>query len=287
MSREFSEAALVEERRVLSLKPVLAPYHHTYGPASGQVYDLWPAREPDAPLVILLHGGYWRYNRMHLTPFAAHLAESGFTTVLPEFRRSGGRDGGYPGTFDDVALALDTIPNGRPYVLAGHCSGGHLALWAAARGLLPRDSPWYTAELPTAVLGLAPVTDLAATIREDLSGGAALELLGGADAAEARLPLVDPLTLLRGRGGSTGVPTVVLHGAEDEEVPLEQFTDYAAAHPDAELVTLPGTGHYTLIEPGSAAARSVVGLLSRLSAEFGQPQPQPRPGAGRERGSLR
>ncbi|MGW1077678.1 alpha/beta hydrolase family protein [Streptomyces sp. NPDC002537] len=263
MSRTISEFAAEEERRVLGLRPVLAPAHHKYGEHPNQVYDLWPAEDPDAPLVILLHGGYWRYDRMHLTPFAAYLAKNGFTTVLPGFRRMGGA-GGYPATFDDIALLVDTIPAGRPYVLAGHCSGGHLALWAAARGLLAEDSPWFTEELPTAVLALAPITDLAATIREGLSNDAGLELIGPAERVDSLLPLVDPLTMLRGKG-TTGVPTVVLHGEVDEELPHEQFTGYAAAHPDAELVTLPGIGHYTLIEPGSEASRSVVDTLHRMS----------------------
>jgi tryptophan 2,3-dioxygenase len=262
-TRAVSDFAVEEERRVLSLKPVAAPVHRRYGAHPNQVYDLWPAEDPDAPLVMLLHGGYWRYDRMHLTPFAAHLARQGFTTVLPGFRRTGGA-GGYPATFDDIALAVDTIPAGRPFVLAGHCSGGHLALWAGARGLLPEDSPWYTTQLPAAILALAPVADLAGAVRAGLSNDAALELLGGADLMAARLPLADPLTLLRGKG-STGIPTVVLHGTEDEELPAAQFTGYAAAHTDAELVSLPGTGHYVLIEPGSAAARSVVETLDRLS----------------------
>ncbi|MEU8520052.1 alpha/beta hydrolase [Streptomyces sp. NBC_01216] len=263
--RTASAFALEEERRVLSLKPVLAPRHHRYGSHPNQVYDLWPADDPDAPLVMLLHGGYWRYDRMHLTPFAAYVARHGFTTVLPGFRRSGGA-GGYPATFDDIALAVETIPQGRPFVLAGHCSGGHLALWAGARSLLPADSPWYTGTaLPTAVLGLAPLTDLAATIRDDLSEGAGLQLLGGAAHVAARLPLVDPLTMLRGKG-TTGVRTVLLHGTKDEEVPLHQFSDYAAVHSDAEVVTLAGIGHYTLIEPGAPAADAVIDVLRLLSS---------------------
>nr|BBD17753.1 kynurenine formamidase [Streptomyces sp.] len=270
MSRQFSDTALEEERRVLGLRPVLAPVHRKYGDHPHQSYDMWPAGD-DAPLVMLLHGGYWRYDRMHLTPFAAHLAKHGFTTILPGFRRSGGA-GGYPATFDDIALAVDTITEGRPFVLAGHCSGGHLALWAAARGLLPKDSPWYSTNVPAAVLALAPLTDLTATIRDRLSDDAGLLLLGGAEHAEERLPLVDPLTLLRD-GGTTGVPTVVLHGAVDEEVPHGQFTDYAAAHPDAELVVLPGTGHYTLIEPDSEASRNVIDVLDRLARPTRLPRP--------------
>ncbi|WP_395293110.1 alpha/beta hydrolase family protein [Kitasatospora hibisci] len=266
--RTISAFAAEEERRVLGLRPVLAPAHGRYGDHPHQVYDLWPAAggHDDAPLVILLHGGYWRYDRMHLTPFAAYLAGQGLTTLLPGFRRSGGA-GGYPETFDDIARIVDTLPAGRPYVLAGHCSGGHLALWAGARALLPADSPWHSTGSPTAILALAPLTDLEATVRDRLSEDAALQLLGGPQALPDRLPLVDPVTLLRGPG-TTGVRTVLLHGAVDEEVPQDQFTDYAAVHRDLEVVVLPDTGHYTLIEPGAPGARAVAEQLHRLAAEF-------------------
>lgn len=90
-SREISAFAAEEEKRVLSLKPVLAPRHGRYGDHPHQVYDAWPAEDADAPLVVLLHGGYWRYDRMHLTPFAAYLAQQGFSVLLPGFRRSGAR----------------------------------------------------------------------------------------------------------------------------------------------------------------------------------------------------
>ncbi|MFE7650629.1 alpha/beta hydrolase family protein [Streptomyces phaeoluteigriseus] len=274
-SRVISAFAAEEEKRVLSLKPVLAPVHGRYGDHPHQSYDAWPADDPDAPVVILLHGGYWRYDRMHLTPFAAYLSQQGFDVLLPGFRRSGGA-GGYPETFDDVARIVDTLPQGRPYVLAGHCSGGHLALWCAARGLLPPGSRWHTRTLPTSVLALAPITDLTATRRDDLSNGAALQLLGGEAAFDERLPEVDPLTLLR-EAGTTGVPTVLLHGAVDEEVPLTQFSDYAAVHHGLRTVVLPGTGHYTLIEPGAPGARAVAETLREMSAAFG-PRPSDRAG---------
>ncbi|GGW27053.1 alpha/beta hydrolase family protein [Streptomyces griseoloalbus] len=271
-SRVVSAFAAEEEKRVLSLKPVLAPVHGRYGDHPHQSYDAWPAAgDSGAPLVILLHGGYWRYDRMHLTPFAAWLSRQGFDVLLPGFRRSGGA-GGYPETFDDVARIVDTLPEGRPYVLAGHCSGGHLALWCAARALLPPGSRWYTRTLPTSVLALAPITDLTATRRDDLSSGAALQLLGAGELFEERLPEVDPLTLLRG-AGTTGVPTVLLHGAADEEVPLTQFSDYAAVHRDLRTVVLPGTGHYTLIEPDAPGARAVADTLREMSAAFAPRQP--------------
>ncbi|MEU5680933.1 alpha/beta hydrolase family protein [Streptomyces rochei] len=267
-SRTISAFAAEEERRVLSLKPVLAPVHGRYGDHPHQTYDAWPSGGTDAPLVILLHGGYWRYDRMHLTPFAAYLSEQGFDVLLPGFRRSGGA-GGYPETFDDVSRVVDTLPEGRPFVLAGHCSGGHLALWCAARGLLPPGSRWHTHTLPTSVLALAPLTDLTATRRDGLSDDAALQLLGGEEHFGERCRQVDPLTLLRD-AGTTGVPTVLLHGAADEEVPLTQFSDYAAVHRDLRTVVLPGTGHYTLIEPGAPAARAVTDTLREMTAAGGR-----------------
>ncbi|MGW5505493.1 alpha/beta hydrolase family protein [Streptomyces rochei] len=267
-SRTISAFAAEEERRVLSLKPVLAPVHGRYGDHPHQTYDAWPSGDTDAPLVILLHGGYWRYDRMHLTPFAAYLSGQGFDVLLPGFRRSGGA-GGYPETFDDVSRVVDTLPEGRPYVLAGHCSGGHLALWCAARGLLPPGSRWHTHTLPTSVLALAPLTDLTATRRDGLSDDAALQLLGSEEHFDERCRQVDPLTLLRD-AGTTGVPTVLLHSAADEEVPLTQFSDYAAVHRDLRTVVLPGTGHYTLIEPGAPAARAVTDTLREMTAAGGR-----------------
>src|SRR5262252_11012666 len=94
---------------------------------------------------------------------------------VPEFRRTGQRGGGWPGTFDDVATAVDTLPalvreaagaqliSDGPVVLAGHSAGGHLALWAASRHRLPPKASWYA---PTgqvrAVVALAAVSDMVA-----------------------------------------------------------------------------------------------------------------------------
>ncbi|MGW0892868.1 alpha/beta fold hydrolase [Saccharopolyspora sp. NPDC002578] len=61
---------------------------------------------------------------------------------------------------------------------------------------------------------------------------------------------------------------MLLHGAADEEVPLEQFADYAAVHDDLETVVLPGTGHYALIEPENPAAHDVARTLRDLTSAW-------------------
>jgi hypothetical protein len=106
-------------------------------------------RRPEWPVVIFLHGGFWRsaFDRTHTGPLAEALAAAGFAVCTPEFRRTGQPGGGWPGSFDDVAAAVDVLPGlvaaavqeagGRAdpgrLVLAGHSAGGHLALWAAGR----------------------------------------------------------------------------------------------------------------------------------------------------------
>jgi len=58
-----------------------------------------PGGVREAPLVIFLHGGFWRvaYDRTHTGPLATALAAAGFAVCVPEFRRTGERGGGWPG----------------------------------------------------------------------------------------------------------------------------------------------------------------------------------------------
>jgi acetyl esterase/lipase len=120
-----------------------------YGPHPDHVIDLrLPASLP-APLVVMIHGGFWRaaYDRTHTGPLTSALAAAGYVVAIPEFRRTGQEGGGWPGTFDDVTAALDAVPrllapySEDPPVLLGHSAGGHLAVWAATRLSPPGASP--------------------------------------------------------------------------------------------------------------------------------------------------
>lgn len=263
-----------EEAAVLTAPPVAAPHTLRYGDHPEQLYDLWPASAAgpeEAPTVVLLHGGFWKqaYDRRYLSPLAAHLSAHGFTAALPEYRRVGG-DGGWPGTLDDVAAVVDRLSADRPPLLLGHSAGGHLALWAAARGLLPATAPWHGGRPPLGVLAVAPVADLAGAVRDGLGGGAATALLGGADQVASRLPYADPSAL-----GRTGVPTVLLHGEDDPDVPVAQSRTYAAAVPGTRLLALPGTGHFAPVHPGTEACAVLLAALRDLagSARAGAAHP--------------
>src|SRR5258707_10121434 len=118
------------ERRDILTRPAPPPDAVLrYGPDRDHVADLrLPAVSEAvptaaAPLVLFLHGGFWRaaYDRAHTGPLATALAADGFAVCAPEYRRIGQAGGGWPGTFDDVAVAIDVLPG-----LAAKASGGRV-----------------------------------------------------------------------------------------------------------------------------------------------------------------
>ncbi|SHM58277.1 alpha/beta hydrolase family protein [Streptomyces yunnanensis] len=248
-------SAADEEAALLGLAPVAPDRTVAYGPHPDQVVDLYGRWPGTGPLVVLLHGGFWRaaYDRRHLSPCAAELARRGLPVALAEYRRVGA-GGGAPQTFQDVTAAVATVadagaaPGGPPreLVLVGHSAGGHLALLAAAR-----PGP------VTRVVAVAPVADLARAHELGLSGGAVAELLGAGPGFAGRLADADPV-----RHPPAGVPVTLLHGTADPDVPPDLSRRYAAAHPAATaLRELPGTGHYAPLTPGTDAFRTLLGLL--------------------------
>jgi len=263
-----------------------------YGRGSGHVADLRlprprAAREATGParLVLFLHGGFWRakYDRMHTWPLGAALASAGFAVCTPEFRRVGQPGGGWPGTFDDIAAAVDALPDlalaaagpgvlaPRPLLLAGHSAGGHLALWAVARHRLPHDSRWHVPSPGPygGVVGLAAISDLTACHAARLGGTAADALIGGGPGRYPdRYALADPAALL-----PLGIRVRLVHGSRDETVPCAMSRDYAARAAgqgdDVALDELTECGHYEPIDPLTAAWPSVLAALRAIAAPPG------------------
>ena len=230
-----------------------------YGPHPDQFVELTlPAGTVPAPVVVVLHGGFWRaaYGVELARPLADDLAAAGFAAVAVEYRRVGS-GGGWPATLADVAAALDVLPDladaGRldttGVAVVGHSAGGHLAAWAAGRSRLPEGVPGAGPRIPvTAAVLQAGVLDLVRAAAQRLGGGAVQDLLG-AEPAEApeRYATADPVRLV-----PTGVDLLCVHGTGDTTVPPEQSTRYALAAAgqgaavDVRLV--PGD-HMVLIDP--------------------------------------
>jgi acetyl esterase/lipase len=232
-----------------------------------QIADLWlpPAGgQPAAPLVLFLHGGFWRaaYDRRHAGPLAEALAAAGCAVCVPEYRRVGQPGGGWPGTFDDVLAAVRALPalvataaagraDASRLVLAGHSAGGHLALWAASQ---PDAAPGP-------VISMAGVTELAASYRDRLGQDATQGLMGGGpDQFPERYRLADPMAAV-----PVAASVILIHGTDDDRVPARYSTEYAsaasAAGGEAGAVLLPGAGHFDVIDPLAAAWPAVLAEL--------------------------
>ncbi|MFD3381834.1 MULTISPECIES: alpha/beta hydrolase [unclassified Streptomyces] len=278
-----------EEESAFSHPPVDPDSTTAYGDHPDQVVDFYAPRggEERAPLVVVLHGGAWRarYDRRHITPFADFLARRGFAVANVEYRRGGTIPaqagqvpvaGRWPDTLDDVAAALDAMPgfvraalpqaDARRMVVTGHSAGGQLALWAAARHLLPADAPWRT-DRPAplrGVVALAPIADFTVAEKLDVCSGASRQLLGGEAKFGERQPYADPALLL-----PTGIATTLVQGREDVVVPqavAEAYADAAAkAGEVVGLTLLEDVGHFPLIDPAADACAVVAEEIAQLA----------------------
>jgi acetyl esterase/lipase len=118
-----------------------------YGSDRAQVAEVWrpPGAVSDRPVVVLIHGGFWRqpYTRRLMHRMARAIVAHGWVAYNIEYRRLGRFGGGWPETFDDVRDALDALAavdgvDRERIVTCGHSAGGHLAL-VGGLGSLQRD----------------------------------------------------------------------------------------------------------------------------------------------------
>jgi len=250
-----------------------------YGSADSQQVDIFLPKTPGPyPLVILIHGGCWSMQtagREQLRHLGAELARNGLAVWSLGYRRADEPGGGYPGTFQDVGLAIDRArADASRYgfdlsrsVVVGHSAGGHLSLWAAARDQLPPGSPLYQ-EHPFVVrnvISLGGVGDLRAFARfvPVLCGPGIMERLLSAGPGQETYAEISPAELPPPRASVT-----MISGILDRLVPPYVAYDYAVAMSrkhaaEPELVGIPAAGHFDLVTVGTPAWKEVSSRILR------------------------
>jgi acetyl esterase/lipase len=259
---------------ILTLPPPPADARLAYGSDTNQFLDL---RLPSAkeksrgphPLVINIHGGYWRakYNLDHAGHLCAALTARGLATANLEYRRIGNEGGAWPGTFSDIRSAYHFLLqnahehklDSRRIVGVGHSAGGQLALCLAAH------EPSLTR-----VVSLAGVVDLQRAYQLHLSNDAVVEFLRGTPTeVPDHYREADPMVLSISQARQW-----LIHGSSDDVVPPAFSRDYVSAKQrrsgkekeDAHLLEIPGAGHFDLIDPRSQAWKQIEKAVLRLAA---------------------
>lgn len=227
---------------------------HAYGEHPDQQVSIYRTRAlyGAEPVIVVVHGGYWRQRvaAEAVIGVVTHLLKAGYDVANVEYRR-GPVDGAWPIVRDDVRAAIATVREvfgDRTLIGLGHSVGGELVLLAANQ--------------LDAIIALAPATDAARVHTEQLGEGAAQEYFGASpDEAAERYREASPI-----HQPAPTCQTLIVHGRDDDRVPLAHTLDYLRAHRSApiDLLVDHQADHLDVADPTHQVWRQVEAWLTRF-----------------------
>lgn len=145
-----------------------------YGQAPEERLDVFPAPEPDAPVMVFIHGGWWRtWDKAEHSFVAAAFARAGVCVVVPNYALCPGtaeRPVAIPLIARQMEKALAWVwrhvgqhgGDRRRITLVGHSAGGHLAalLLASPWPLLAPDLPEGLVQNALSISGVHDLTPI-------------------------------------------------------------------------------------------------------------------------------
>jgi arylformamidase len=237
-----------------------------YGPSASETLDLFPASAPNSPLLVFIHGGYWRaLDKADFSWVAPAYVAAGISVAIPNY-------GLVPSTpvgeivrqmrracawaFENAgSIGVDK----RRIFCAGHSAGGHLTAMMLATDW-PRLSPRLPKRLLAGALSISGLFDLVPlTHAPFLSKDLGLDEQAACALSPAALEQHDPAPLLRAVGA-----------LESGEFHRQSaiIADHWPGACTGALIDVPGCNHLSvcdaLAEPGTVlfdAARDAIGKL--------------------------
>jgi arylformamidase len=227
----------------------------SYGPTSRQIVDVFRSDAGEAaPVVVFIHGGYWRaLEPSAFSHVAAGLNARGMTVALAGYDLC-------PQV--TIAAIIDEIRQaclylwrrlGRRMLVIGHSAGGHLAATTLATDWQKFGVP---ADLVPAAVSISGLFDLKPLIHTSMNADLRL------DDAEAQR--VSPLLWPAPQGRKFDA---IVGGAESSEF-IRQSRAIAETWGKAGVATrfeaVPGANHFTVIEPLADPDSAMVERLTEL-----------------------
>ena len=245
-----------------------APKRLSYGPTAVEALELYPARKPNAPIFVFIHGGAWRSGEAKNYGFPAELfVEAGVNYIALDFISVDAANG-------DIGVMADQVRRGIAWAcknaasfggnagqlyIGGHSSGGHLcgvALvtdWEKDFGL--------PADMVKGGLCMSGMYDMKPVRLSKRSS-----YVKFTDAMEESMSSQRHLEKLR-------APVIVTYGTNETPEFQRQNRDFAAAVKAAgkpvELIEAPNYGHFerceTLGNPYGPNGRAALKLMKLAS----------------------
>lgn len=256
LDRQYDQASLVPDiasysdnwlaRSAVVRSDLAAQLDQAYGVHPREALDVFPAAAPNAPAFVAFHGGAWRgQSRKHFSIVAPPLVAAGITTVVVGFALVPAVSLSVQAHQARSALAWIYANHGRygidreRLLVAGHSSGGHLAMLLAT-------TDWSEWSLPPdLVKGVVSVSGLYDLEPVRLSSrNSYLQLT---EEGARRLGCVNALATLKYRP-----PLCIAWSTGDLPEFQRQGNEYAAACTaagwPAECIEISGRNHFTVVE---------------------------------------
>ncbi|MGQ3674924.1 alpha/beta hydrolase [Xanthobacter sp. TB0139] len=215
-----------------------------YGPHERQKLDLFPAKNPSAPCLVFIHGGYWQKNsREVFAHYAEGLMTHGWSVAMAGYRLAPGAR--LSESVSDIGKALDFLASvgaehgiAGPLVIAGWSAGAQLAV-------MHLHHPAVMAGLAiSGVYELAPIRDTFLNAALDLSS--------------TEIASLSPLRLRQSHS-----PLIVAYGTAEVPALVHDSRALSARRVEAgapgALLPIPGADHFSILEQ----LRQPEGLLTR------------------------
>jgi len=202
-----------------------------YGPKERNVWDLFPAKDANAPCIVFIHGGYWQRNsRDQFASLIAGPYAHGWSAALPGYTLA--PDASLTEIVAEINSALDWLAaNGAAHgikgkvVLSGWSAGGHLTAMCLGH---PRVNAGLAV---SGVFELGPIRD---TYLNDKMQFTDAEL---ASLSPLRLPMIrKPMAITY---GTAELPPLV---ADSRDLHARR----AAEHLSGALIPVAGADHFTI-----------------------------------------